>query len=203
MNTKLSVILAAIIAAITSTSSRVLAEDNLVIGEWVVATTSKLGLGPTRTFEKNGTVAVSFGAAVHMKYKLEANTIVLTAPDGNIQRMDFTITNDTLTLTAKDDEGAQTLTRVKGTEGKGLVGKWTGKHSTGGQQVMDFTTKMNCYLSVPFQSETGTFAIEGNTLTEKFQNKDKDKTWNWKIADGVLTLTEPSTSKTENFKRKE
>jgi hypothetical protein len=202
MNTKLTVILAAIIAVVTSTSSRLLAEDNSVVGEWVPATTSKGGLGATRTFDKNGTAVVSFGAAVHVTYKLEANTVVLTSPDGTSQRMDFAITNDTLTLTVKD-EPSQTLTRVKGTEGKGIVGKWTGKHSTGKQQVMDFTTKMNCYLSVPFQSETGTFAIVGNTLTEKFQNKDKDKTWNWKIADGVLTLADPSTSKTDTFKRKE
>ena len=199
MNGKCFIVLTACWVVVSSPHA--LAGDNPVIGEWVAANTTKGGLGGTRTFETNGTVVIAFGAAVHFKYKLETNTIVMTDPDGNSQGMDFTITNDTLRLTDPKVRQPQKLTRAKGTEGQGLVGKWTGKHYTGGQQVMDFTTNMNCYLSVPFQSVTGSFSIKGDTLTEEFKNKDK--TWNWKIANGVLTFTESSGSKTENYKRKE
>lgn len=200
MNTKLAVTLTAIIAIITSISSPVLAEDNSVVGEWVVATVTKGGLGATRTFDNNGTVVVSFGAALDMKYNLEANTIVMTEPDGALQRIDFAITKDTLTLTATN-QPSQTLTRVKGTKGTGLIGKWAGKHYTGGQMFMEFTTKKNYYLSVPFRSETGSFVIEGDTLIEQFQNKER--VWKWKIADGVLKLTDSTQNKEENYKRKE
>ena len=180
-------------------ASPALAGDNPVVGEWVAATTTKGGLGGTRTFDTNGTVVIAFRATVHFKYKLETNTIVMTDPDGTSQRMAFTITNDTLKLSESEEQ----LTRTKGTEGQGLVGKWAGKHYTGGQQVMDFTTNMNCYLSVPFLSVTGSFAIKGDTLTEKFKNDEKASNWKWKLANGVLTLTELPGSKSEKYKRKE
>jgi len=195
MNRKYLIVLRA--CCVVVSSSPVLAGDNPVVGEWVAATTTKGGLGGTRTFDTNGSVVIAFGAAVHFKYKLETNSIVMTGPEGTSQRVAFVITNDTLRL----GEAKEQLTRARGTEGQGLVGKWAGKHYTGGQQVMDFTTNMNCYLSVPFESVTGSFAIKGNTVTEKF--KDQENTWNWKIANGILTLTEISGGKTEKYQRKE
>jgi hypothetical protein len=175
------------------------AADHPLMGEWFPQSTSKGGLGATKSYDTNGTVVVGFGAAVHLPYKVETNTIVLQDSKGPAPRMGFTITNNTLTL--REGQGPkQKLTRVSGTDTQSLVGKWTGGHYTGRQQVMDFTTNMNCYLSVPFQSVTGTFVIDGDTLKEELQNKRT--TWNWKIADGVLTLTEPSGPKTEKYKRK-
>ena len=66
---------------------------------------------------------------------------------------------------------------------------------------MDFTTNMNLYLSVPFQSATGSFTFKGNTLTEEL--KGKRLTSKWDIAEDVLTLTPSTGEKTEKYKRKE
>jgi hypothetical protein len=179
-----------------------LAAENPVLGEWVPVSTTKGGLGGTRTFETNGTVVVAFGAALNLKYKVENSELVLSDETSTpVQSLDFTITGTTLTLTNSKTGKKEELTRVKGSEGKGLVGKWIGDHYTGQKQIMHFTTNMNCYLSVPFQSVSGSFSVVGDTLTEEFPNEGKTE-WKWEIAEDVFTLTKKSGNKTEKYKRK-
>jgi len=178
-----------------------------LIGEWFSAEPSEGGLGGTRHYETNGTLVVTFGAAIVGKYQLETNgetkTVVMPGPDASEKfvRMDFTITNDSLRLNERQGRQRLRLTRVRGTGGEGLIGQWTGRHYTGGQQIMDFTTNMNLYLSVPFQSATGSFTFKGNTLMEEI--KGKRLTSKWDIANDVLTITPSTGEKAEKYKRKE
>ncbi len=188
-------------------SSRALAADNPLVGEWFPVKTSDGGLGGTRHFKTNGTVIVTFGAALHFKYQLETNGVTNTVlmpgpkgPDGPPMQMDFAITNDTLTLNERKGRQRDRLTRVKGTSGEGLFGQWTGKHYTGGQQIMDFTTNLYGYLSVPFQTVTGSFTLNGNRLTEEYQGKRV--TSRWKITNDVLTLTPSTGDQPEKYRRK-
>src|SRR6185503_9318841 len=106
------------------------AADNSLVGEWFPADNATSGLGGTRNFKTNGTVIATFGAALHFKYQLETNGVTNTVlmpgpkgPGGPPARMDFTITNDTLTLNERKGRQRQRLTRVKGTSGEGLIGQ--------------------------------------------------------------------------------
>jgi hypothetical protein len=188
-------------------SSNSLAGENSLIGEWFPVENSDSGLGGTRHFQTNGTLIVTYGAALHYKYQLETNGLTNTVlmpgpkgPNGPPVRMDFTITNDTLTLNERKGRQRDKLTRVKGTSGEGLIGQWTGKHYTGGQQIMDFSTNRYVYLSVPFLTETGSFTLNGNQLTQEHQNKRV--TYQWQIADDVLTLTPATGGEPEKYRRK-
>src|SRR2546422_2954142 len=155
-------------------SSRSIAGDNPLIGEWFPLENADSGLGGTRHFKTNGTVIGTFGFALHFKFQLETNGVTNTVlmpgpkgPDGPPVRMDFTITNDILTLTERKGRQWEKLTRVKATSGEGLFGQWTGKHYTGGQQIKEFTTNLYVYLSVPITTVTGLFTLNGNQLTEE------------------------------------
>src|SRR2546423_9418005 len=65
---------------------------------------------------------------------------------------------------------------------------------------MDFTTNMYVYLSVPAVTMTGSFTLNGNRLTEEYQ--DKRVTSRWEIADHVLTLTPSTGDQPEKYQRK-
>jgi hypothetical protein len=175
-------------------------------GEWFPAETATSGMGGTRKFQTNGTVIQTYGAALHYKYQLETNGVTNTVlmpgpkgPAGPPVRMDFTITNDTLTLQERRGQQRERLTRVEGTSGEGLFGQWTGKHYTGGRQVIEFTTNLYGYLSVPFMSETGSFTLDGNRLTEELRGQRTISEWT--IANDVLTLTPPG-GQPEKYRRK-
>lgn len=199
MNGKCFVVLTAYCFGLLS--SRVFAADHPLVGEWFPLATQG-GLGWIKTYRTNGTMVVTFGAAVHFKYRVETNTIVLEDPQGASERMGFTITGNTLTFTDRKMREGQKLDRVDGVGGRGLVGRWAGKHYTGGKQVMHFTANMNCYLSVPQQEMTGTFTVTGNSLTEELP-QEGTRSWKWGMADGVLTLTDPSGSNSEQYERKD
>src|SRR5213594_1794896 len=165
-------------------SSHSIASDNPLIGEWFPVKNSDAGFGATRRYQTNGNMVLGFGVAIHFKYQLETNGVTNTVlmpgpkgPEGPPVRMDFTITNDTLTLSERKGRQRERLTRVKGTPGDGLIGQWTGKHYTGGQQIMDFTTNLYCYLCVPITTVTGSFTLNGNMLTEEYQGKRVTSRW--------------------------
>ena len=175
---------------------RLAVAQNSPIGEWVPVSTSRGGLGGTRAYDTNGVVSVGFGAVLNLRYNVDDGKLIMTGPP-----QAFTIAGDTLTLTEPQSDKKQTLTRVKGSEGEGIVGKWTGDHYTGAKQVMHFTTNMNCYFSVPMLSLTGSFTLDGGKLTEEFPKKGKTE-WKWEVKDDVLTMTKTDGSKTEKYKRK-
>ena len=51
-------------------SSRSIAGDNPLIGEWFPLENADSGLGGTRHFKTNGTVIGTFGFALHFKFQL-------------------------------------------------------------------------------------------------------------------------------------
>jgi hypothetical protein len=112
--------------------------------------------------------------------------------------MDFLITNDTLILNECGAHQPQTLTRIEGTGGQGLFAQWTGKHSSGGQQFMDFTTNLYAYFSVPFQTSAMSYSIKGSKYTVR--SNDLSATLKWKVDKNVLTVTTSSGS--IKFRRK-
>ena len=151
-------------------SSRAPAADNPLIGEWFPVKNADSGLGSTRRFNTNGTVVLTYGSALHFRFQLETNGLTntvlmpgLKGPAGPPLRMDFTITNNALTLNERKGRQRQQLRRVKGTSGEGLFGQWTGKHYTGAQQILDFTTNLYCYLSVPFLTVTGSYTLDAKS----------------------------------------
>lgn len=168
------------------------------IGEWVSVSTSQGGLGGTRTYDTNGVVSVSFGTMLDFKYKLDDAQRVL---DCFPQLQNVTIAGQNLTLTDQKTGKKQELTRVKGSDGKGIVGKWMGDHYTGAKQVMHFTSNMNCYFSVPMMSLVGNFTLNGDTLTVEFPGKGRTE-WKWDVADDILTMTKADGTKVEKYKRK-
>lgn len=170
------------------------------IGEWVPVSTSRGGLGGTRAYDTNGVVSVSFGAVLNLKYTVDGGRLILTEENSPLPSQAFKIEGDTLTITEPNSQKEQRLTRVKDSEGDGIVGKWIGDHYTGAKQVMHFTTNMNCYFSVPMLSLTGSFSLNGNTLTEEFPKEGKTE-WTWEVKDDVLTMTKMDGSKMEKYER--
>src|SRR5438477_5693079 len=187
-------------------SSRAPAADNPLIGEWFPVKNAHSGLGSTRRFNTNGTMVVTYGSALHFKFQLETNGLTNTVlmpgpkgPDGPPVRMDFTITNNALTLNERKGRQRQQLRRVKGTSGEGLFGQWTGKHYTGARQRLDFTTNLYCYFSVPFLTETGSYTLDRKILKEQYQTNRSIS--EWQITNDVITLTS-SGGAPEQYRRK-
>ena len=183
------------------------AAETPLLGEWYPTKTDN-GLGGTMHFKTNGVLIMTFGAAIHGKYQLETNgetkMVVISGLDGDEKstKMDFTITNDTLRLGERKGR-RQKLTRMPGTGGEGLIGQWTGKHYTDGIQIMDFTTNLGFFLSVPFQTVTGSYTFNKTSLSTRYQGKRSSS--KWAVQDDMLTLTssESSEEKEETtFKRK-
>jgi hypothetical protein len=186
--------------------SRAFGADSSLVGEWFPLKNSDGGICGTMNFKTNGILITTFGAALHFRFQLETNGVTNTvvmpgskSPSGPPVRMDFAITNDTLILRERKGRQPQTLTRIEGTSGQGLFGQWTGKHSSGGQQIIDFTTNLYAYFSVPFQTSEMFYSLKGTRYT--VQSNDLRATFKWKVEKNVLTVT-TSGGDSMKFRRK-
>ena len=97
------------------------AGESPIVSEWVSMSTSRGGLGGTRMYETNGAISVGFGAVLNMKYKIEDGQLILSGENCPLQPQSVTISEQTLTLTDPKTGKKQELTRVKGSQGKGIV----------------------------------------------------------------------------------
>ena len=179
----------------------VVGEDNPLVGEWVAAATSRGGLGGTKTYTTNGTVITTYGAVLDFRYKIEGTTLISFVETGKPMQQEVIFSGSQMTLKDKATGQEQKLTRMDGPSGSGIVGKWTGSHYTGGKQIMDFTTNLNCYFSVPMMTAKEPYSVKGSTLTEESERKGTTA-WTWVIQDDILTLTKVGTNKVERYKKK-
>jgi len=112
-----------------------------------------------------------------------------------------TIAELSFTLRGRKTGKKQELTRVEGSEGKGIVGKWTDNDYTRTKQVMHFTANMNCYFSVPMFSLTGFLSANSDRLTKEFPKKGTGS-GNGRSRKTLFALTRTDGTKVEKYKRK-
>lgn len=179
----------------------VVGENNPLVGEWVAAATSRGGLGGTKTYTTNGTVVTTYGAVLDFRYQMEGTTLISFVETGKPMQQEITLSGSQMILKDKATGQEQKLTRMDGSSGSGIVGKWTGGHYTGGKQIMDFTTNLNCYFSVPMMTAIEPYTVKGSTLTEESERKGTTS-WTWVIQNDILTLTKVGTNKVERYKKK-
>jgi len=184
-----------VVAIFTAVS---MAQDSF-LGEWLFVQRSRGGLGSTKSYSREGTVTVTYGALVDFTYKVAGNKLTLSFPSEADVVQNSQIEGNKLILT--DPSGRkQELTRLSGNPESGIVGQWMGDHYTGQKQILHFTNAGNLYLSVPMVSTNGSYEINGDLLTESFESKGK-KEWKWAIKDNLLALTD-SAGRTETYVRK-
>jgi hypothetical protein len=172
-----------------------------ILGEWVALVRTKEGLGLSKTYTKDGTVQVIYGALHEYRYNLAGKKLVISSPPQEPSVLYVELKSSKLILT--DIAGnKQKLTRVSGSEKSGIVGKWSGDHHTGRKQVLHFTASRNCYISVPIITENKSYTIKADKLTETFKGK-KTEEWQWAIDEDILTLSNITKETSEKYRRKE
>jgi hypothetical protein len=167
-----------------------------IIGEWIPASNSRNGFGATRTYDTNGVVSVSFGVVISMKYALKGDKLILSPEDDPTSPQTFKIEGNTLTLKDPKTQELQKLTRGSASKDNSIVGQWIGDHATGAKQIMQFTTNMNCNITIPMRSMTGSFSLNNNVLIEDYPNEGQLK-WIWEVSTNVLVLTRSGGSNSE------
>ena len=183
-----------------SLSFSVIEGDDPITGVWVSVQRSRGELGGTKTYDREGNITATYGALVEFKYEISGNKIIMSFPGEPDLYLSFQLNGNKLTLI--DDSGnSQELSRLSADAAFEIIGKWTGKHYTGAQQILQFTKSNDCYLSVPMISEDGSYLIKGNVLLERFNGKG-EKEWEWSIEDSVLVLRD-SSGKREMYSRRE
>ena len=188
MNQSIILTIASFMIAYMCFSSDLQAVDNesRIVGEWVPASISKTGMGVIKEFKKNGQFVLHTGVIMSMKYKENADKLTyITA--GKEVTQNLKITKNKLIMTESSSGVEQILERVKDSKGKGLVGKWTGKHKSGGQQQIEFTKSGNMYFEILFKSYKGTYEVKGNIVIEKLVGLP-EKSWSCSYEKEVLNM---------------
>jgi hypothetical protein len=170
-----------------------------IVGDWVPASVSKSGFGVIKEFKENGQFVLHTGIIMSMTYKTDNNKLVSTIQGEKVTQT-FKVSKDKLVITEKSGK-EKVLERVKGSKGKGLVGKWTGKHNSGRQQQIEFTDTNNMYFEIILKSHKGTYKVNGNTIVEKLEGQP-EKTWNWNLENGFLNMNESKGEKVYKFKKR-
>jgi hypothetical protein len=150
-----------------------------IVGKWAAVARTKGGLGARFNFQGNGIVTSSFGALVDFDYRIEGKVIKMNLR-GDKDRVDsipFGIVGDKLILNPADPDKRQEMTRSAVTIAKAhpIVGIWSYKHYTGGMATMQYTTKGLAQLSVPFDTLSGAYKVQGQELQIDFDGKPSSK----------------------------
>ena len=176
-----------------------IAEES-IIGEWLAVERTRGGLGASKSYRPDGIVNSTFGALVDFKYETIGNKLILSFSNEPDKAQVFEISGAKLIL-SNESGLKEELTRLSGDEHSGIVGKWIGDHYTGAKQILHFTARHNCYLAVPMMSANGSYLINGNKLTETYDNGKEDL--KWAISENILTLSNTHTGENKKYMRKE
>ncbi len=184
------------LAASVNAQSKSLKQENLIVGEWFPLNTSKGGLGAGYTFNEDGKFITNFGAFVALKYILEGDTLISIFPGTPELKTKIEIKSTKLIFSNKGENTE--LTRIGGDINAGIIGKWTGEHSSGSKQIIDFTTTQKEYLSVPMRTQKGTYEMSGNIIELLGETKSSYK---WSVVGDSLTLQAIANEKIFKFVR--
>lgn len=183
-------------------SHSVYAGDNPLIGEWVSTVRSKGGLGGSRYFSADGTVIVTYGALIDLKYKTTGNILSLYNENKElVTEHEFMFSGTNLLLKEVTTGREDKLTRVEGESVHNIIGKWVGDHYTGGKKCMHFTEGQNCYFSVPFFQGKAKYKVDGDAYVEESVEKGLTE-WKVSIEGDLLILTKKDGSKLEEYRKK-
>lgn len=192
--TRLVAVLLVVAAALVPDASG--AADTLT-GMWSATARTRGGLAAQWVFAPNGVATRTFGALVDYRYGIQGARLSLTeldenhAPTSKVTTQDFTLLGDTLTMNPTKPEGRQLMKRVgqpfPGTHP--IVGEWSFKHYSGGIAYMRFGRAGIVQLSVPFETASGTWAVDGAKLTTQLKDR-KPVAGPWRIEKGTLHFRE-------------
>lgn len=194
-----------LLAALACALPAVAAES--LAGLWSGTERTRGGLAPQWVLAPNGIATRSFGALVDYRYGIQGSRLSLTELDENhrptskVTTQDFTLLGDALTMNPTKPEGRQLMKRVgqpfPGTHP--IVGEWSFKHYSGGLAYMRFGRGGIAQLSVPFETATGTWSLEGDRLATQFKEK-KPVASPWRLENGFLHFREDG-GKESRFRR--
>jgi hypothetical protein len=143
-----------------------------IVGRWTADTRTTGGLGNTLIFGSDGTLVSEYGALVDFQYRVKGQTIQMTGTSPTTGKTEqrtesFEISGNKMVVNPSDSKTRSERTRI-GTPKPGapaIVGIWSFQHYTGRPARMEYTSKGLLQLSVPFQSVTGTYRLQGDLLT--------------------------------------
>jgi hypothetical protein len=177
-------------------ASCALAQDaGQLVGRWRSVETSKGGLGAMYDFGADGSVHFSPGAIVPAQYHVEGDRLTLSPEDGIAYQISWD-GDDRLRMTIHG-AGSEDYTRLGARQNRQtdrsqdkLLGEWTGTRDMGGNKVLVhwiFGPDLNGLMMIRFETEVGTFTVQGGRLVATFHGKPGlDGTIS--IADGVLSI---------------
>lgn len=175
MESAVSIMLLAIFLAGPLTSFSLADETSGIVGKWAAVARTKGGLGARYIFQENGTVTSSFGALVDFDYRIEDKIIKmnLKSDKDQVDSTPFEIVKDKLILNPTNPDKRQEMSRSAVTTAKAhpIVSIWSYKHYTGGMATMQYTTKGLAQLSVPFDTLSGAYKVQGQELQIDFDGK--------------------------------
>ena len=140
--------------------------DNDLLGIWSAQARTKGGLGAQFTFVRGGEVVATFGALVDFKYEINGNRLITTSDEpGKAEQSTevFAIEGNTLQLTIAIPQGpsvTRALTRVGDPypDVHPIIGAWRGPYPpTRGEAITRYSRSGSGQLSVPFQTQTGSY----------------------------------------------
>lgn len=176
MAVKLKLILLLLFAIGTSSPA---CADESISGLWSSVARTKGGLGRQWQFSTNGNATATFGAVVNFHYEVQGDKLRMRLagssadPSAEESVQSYNLHGDELIIRPANAKERQVMKRVgiarKGTDP--IVGEWEFKHYTGGMATFRYGRNKNALLSVPMQSATGAYRVQGNMLSVRFPGK--------------------------------
>ncbi len=137
-----------------------------VVGRWEVSPTTTEGIGQMVEFTSTGSVLLTPGSLVRGTYRVDGANLVQAAaapPETVTVRIAFHA--DTMIQYSANRIDSVSLVRRRSTEGStSTVGSWVNTGPTGNDSFVSYYADGNFKLWVPFQTETGTYRMLGDTV---------------------------------------
>jgi hypothetical protein len=194
------------LALLIAGASTAAAAADQVTGIWSAHARTRGGLGAQWVFTTNGAAVATFGALVDFNYTIEGNRIIMTSAEHPESRKDplieeFSIDGDTM-MVGTADKGKTMRRNGVPHAGAPIVGEWTFRHPGGQNALVRYSGEGVMQLSVPFQTATGTYRLDGDLLEVDVPGKPR-AIFEVKRDGRTLTLTERSTGKAIQYTKLE
>jgi len=154
------------VATLLITATFTLQQQDLT-GTWYSEERSRGGIGALYKFQPQGKAQFSPSAIVEYGYRVDGNTLILTPPTGPEETMQIA-TIDAQTLALTSPQGDIKYRRANPSKDpKTLAGKWTRTVQIEGRNVSNnwnFRPDGTAVLTVPFIWQSGAYAVTGSKI---------------------------------------
>ncbi len=160
-----------------------------ILGRWEGLPTSTVGIGHVMEFTTNGVAVCTPGSLVEGTYRVNGADLTqaaATPPETVTVRLAFR--RDTLIQYAANKLDSVRLVRRSGMSSASVVGSWRSRSPTGKESFVDYRQDGTFKLWVPFESEAGSFSVNGDTLMIAVEKGKLNGRYLWSMDGANLRL---------------